>query len=164
MIVRAGDVEPEGLQIDAQLQIGPLEYERGLEIGVEGVMLKALVLPARGGLSCAGWLGATALVPCCRCLERYPMPINKTFDLDYLRAPAGGGHATGPAQDVQISKDDLDVSYLDPEGNLDLAQLAAEQIYLELPMKPLCSADCRGLCSGCGANLNLEACRCMAMA
>ena len=26
--------------------------------------------------------------------------------------------------------------------------------------KNLCSPDCKGLCPGCGANLNHEACRC----
>jgi len=27
-------------------------------------------------------------------------------------------------------------------------------------MKPLCHADCKGLCPQCGANLNLESCTC----
>jgi uncharacterized protein len=35
-----------------------------------------------------------------------------------------------------------------------------EQMYLALPMKPLCRDDCRGLCPTCGANLNLAACGC----
>jgi len=35
-----------------------------------------------------------------------------------------------------------------------------EDILLALPMVVLCSADCRGLCPGCGANLNREKCKC----
>ena len=35
-----------------------------------------------------------------------------------------------------------------------------EQLYLALPMKPLCREDCRGLCAECGANLNLTTCGC----
>jgi uncharacterized protein len=37
-----------------------------------------------------------------------------------------------------------------------------EQFYLSLPMKPLCRADCRGLCPSCGTNLNRGACDCRA--
>jgi len=29
-----------------------------------------------------------------------------------------------------------------------------------LPMKPLCKQDCKGLCSQCGVNLNIETCQC----
>jgi uncharacterized protein len=35
-----------------------------------------------------------------------------------------------------------------------------EQFYLSLPMKPLCSEDCKGLCPVCGTNLNRDTCNC----
>jgi uncharacterized protein len=35
-----------------------------------------------------------------------------------------------------------------------------EQFYLALPMKPLCRADCKGLCPMCGTNLNRGTCDC----
>jgi uncharacterized protein len=35
-----------------------------------------------------------------------------------------------------------------------------EQFYLALPMKPLCRADCQGLCPICGRNRNRETCAC----
>jgi uncharacterized protein len=31
---------------------------------------------------------------------------------------------------------------------------------LALPMKPLCRADCQGLCPACGANRNVAPCTC----
>ena len=40
------------------------------------------------------------------------------------------------------------------------ADVLAEQVNLALPMKVICSSDCRGLCPHCGANLNNEECRC----
>jgi len=43
---------------------------------------------------------------------------------------------------------------------IDLAQLMREQFYLSLPMKPLCRADCQGLCVVCGTNLNRAMCDC----
>lgn len=38
---------------------------------------------------------------------------------------------------------------------LDLDEIMREQLLLALPMKHLCRMDCQGLCSECGANLNL---------
>ena len=35
-----------------------------------------------------------------------------------------------------------------------------DEIILEHPIRILCSPDCRGLCSFCGANLNEETCNC----
>ncbi len=43
---------------------------------------------------------------------------------------------------------------------LDLEPLARDAVLLELPLAPLCSPDCRGLCPQCGANWNLAACGC----
>lgn len=43
---------------------------------------------------------------------------------------------------------------------LDIDELALSDILLELPMKHLCSDDCKGLCPMCGKNLNEEQCGC----
>jgi uncharacterized protein len=49
-----------------------------------------------------------------------------------------------------------------PEGKANLVELVAEQIYLALPLKPVCRADCKGLCPHCGANRNEASCGCQA--
>ena len=43
---------------------------------------------------------------------------------------------------------------------VDLEPLAREALTLDLPLAPLCSPDCRGLCPGCGVDLNAGACGC----
>ncbi len=43
---------------------------------------------------------------------------------------------------------------------LDIAEDIREDILLEVPMNPLCSEDCRGLCLKCGADLNQGSCKC----
>jgi uncharacterized protein len=43
---------------------------------------------------------------------------------------------------------------------IDLRALAVEQVYLEMPLKPICREDCRGLCSRCGNNRNRVECGC----
>ena len=46
------------------------------------------------------------------------------------------------------------------KGKLNLAAPVRDEILLSFPLRFLCREDCRGLCSGCGANLNTEPCRC----
>lgn len=43
---------------------------------------------------------------------------------------------------------------------LDISKAFNDNIILNLPMKILCSDDCRGLCMKCGANLNEAQCGC----
>ena len=46
------------------------------------------------------------------------------------------------------------------EGFLEVDSEIREHILLEWPLKPLCREDCRGICPGCGRNLNVEKCIC----
>lgn len=60
-----------------------------------------------------------------------------------------------------MANDDERVDFLViPDKKLDIAQVALEELILALPSKHLCRDDCRGFCSGCGANLNRQACTC----
>jgi uncharacterized protein len=52
-----------------------------------------------------------------------------------------------------------DSGLLMPEtGIIDLAPILREYILLEIPISPLCRADCKGLCPICGNNLNESQC------
>jgi uncharacterized protein len=56
-----------------------------------------------------------------------------------------------------------DIHYIAPDTKeIDITGEIRDTVLLTLPMKVLCSEDCRGLCAGCGANLNSESCRCAA--
>ena len=44
------------------------------------------------------------------------------------------------------------------EGELDLVELVKSRLILHLPIKHLCSEDCKGLCAQCGADLNVAPC------
>ena len=158
MIVRLDDLRRQPIDLDLPIELGPLSYQAGLAIDVAGAGFKGLVEPTADGLRCSGHVTATAMVPCSRCLESYALPVDRSVDVSYVLGRPDSG------DEVQISREDLDVSFLRPDRTLDLREVVAEQIYLELPMKPLCSDACRGLCPGCGANLNRESCTCRASA
>lgn len=93
-------------------------------------------------------------VPCSRCLEPILLPVDTPFDLWYLPASVNTGEG-----EREVETEDLGVAFYESDA-IDLGQLVREQCYLVLPMKPLCSPDCRGLCLECGGNLNQQTCQC----
>ena len=44
------------------------------------------------------------------------------------------------------------------DAHIDLQPLIREYALLEIPIKPLCKPDCKGLCSVCGEDLNVKDC------
>ncbi|HEU5319946.1 MAG TPA: DUF177 domain-containing protein, partial [Methylomirabilota bacterium] len=60
-----------------------------------------------------------------------------------------------------LGVDDLDVDFYEND-QFDVARVVETETTLALPMKPLCRADCRGLCPVCGANRNVTECACPA--
>jgi uncharacterized protein len=62
------------------------------------------------------------------------------------------------AEEVQDedSEDIIPIS----EGEVDLTEYIVSAIVLDLPMRILCSEDCKGLCPKCGKNLNEGDCGC----
>jgi uncharacterized protein len=97
----------------------------------------------------------TALeLPCSRCLEPFTCPVEAVFDLRYQPQTANVG-----ADEREIAEDDLSTAFYENE-QIDLGQMMREQFLLSLPMKPLCSEACKGLCPVCGTNLNRSACDC----
>ena len=53
-----------------------------------------------------------------------------------------------------------DIILLDRDCQLDLDELLGDVFILGMDTKNLCDQNCKGLCAGCGANLNEEPCRC----
>ena len=91
---------------------------------------------------------------CSRCLEPFEVDVDTPFDLRYQPQP--GAAAEG---EHELGDGDFDAAYY-VDDEIDLGQLIQERIYLALDMKPLCSDDCKGLCSNCGTNLNRGTCSC----
>lgn len=91
---------------------------------------------------------------CSRCLETFAWPVDAEFDLRYQPHTLNTGEG-----EREVEEDDLTTAFYENEA-IDLGQLILEQLYLSLPMKPLCSDGCTGLCPTCGTNLNRGTCGC----
>jgi uncharacterized protein len=102
-----------------------------------------------------GSLSGTLEACCSRCLSNYSFVLDKEFDFVLVPDPNNSGRKT-----EELKREDLGLSYYSTE-EINLTPLIREQVMLALPTRPLCHESCRGLCGGCGANLNHEMCNCV---
>jgi uncharacterized protein len=93
-------------------------------------------------------------IDCMRCLSPTTTPINFPFNVAFVTEE----NYTQDAE-AELRAGDLDVAVFGGE-KIDLAELAREQIILNLPVRFLCSEECKGLCPKCGANKNTVNCNC----
>jgi uncharacterized protein len=91
---------------------------------------------------------------CSRCLKDFLLPMEHEFDIVLSPKPLEVSAST-----EELRPEDLGLSYYSGD-EINLEPLVREQMLLALPTRPLCSEDCRGLCGGCGVDLNSEDCRC----
>ena len=82
---------------------------------------------------------------CDRCMSGFSR--EKTVPLSFLLA------------EMLEGEDDGEIVLLE-DGEIDVGELAYTAFILDMDTKHLCSEDCKGLCPGCGVNLNQEPCRC----
>ena len=61
---------------------------------------------------------------------------------------------------TSIEGEDSDTILLVPDMKLDLNDFIYTETVVNLPMKHLCKADCKGVCSKCGKDLNDGKCDC----
>jgi uncharacterized protein len=103
-------------------------------------------------LICRGKAEASAKLECSRCLSVYDQPV--ISDLDFVVDFTEG------QQEFNSEEDNYFV--VDPSsGFLQIDAMVREAILLALPLKPLCSRDCKGLCPICGTDLNKSECSCV---
>jgi len=91
---------------------------------------------------------------CGRCLDPFGVPVDSAFELRYVPAADNTGEG-----EREVEEDDLTTAFY-KDDQIDLGELMHEQFVLALPMKPLCSETCKGLCATCGTNLNKGTCTC----
>ena len=101
-----------------------------------------------------GGLGTVLELVCSRCLTPFDAPVDVDLDVLYLPQRANTGEG-----DFEIADGDLSTAFYRDE-ELDLGHLIREQLQLAVPMKPLCRKACRGLCTVCGIDRNVDRCDC----
>lgn len=91
---------------------------------------------------------STALLRCDSCLKAYEKHVQIKQQQLYKIGPVPEGL-------------DHEIIYLTHDTvEIDLSSLLAEGVLLNHPIKMQCRERCKGLCSGCGEDLNIEKCTC----
>lgn len=101
-----------------------------------------------------GLIKAPLEIDCTRCLTPVRRELDIAFDVTFV-----GKEMLPEAKETHLESADLDTDVI--EGNeLDLTDVAREQILLNLPEQVLCMDGCKGICPTCGADLNAADCKC----
>ncbi|MCI0336353.1 MAG: DUF177 domain-containing protein [Acidobacteria bacterium] len=155
MIISLVRLPVDGLRFKHQYQAGELDtgnFEFELQ---EPPLVTGRVDRAGMDMRLRGNIKALLVAPCDRCLNQVPLNFEIPVDLFYTPEDTGESR-TG---EIELNSRDLDFAmYENDEINLD--EMVLEQLELNLPSRVLCREDCRGLCTQCGADLNVEQCDC----
>lgn len=164
MFIAVLDLEREPLDFAEVLQSGVIDYGGSIrQLGSMPVSGRAELIEEHRGphqtiqdIRLRTQYEGRFSLNCARCLEPVAHPLKERVDL--LFRPRG---ADARASDHAISTSDTEIGYYE-NGGLALEDVLREQVLLSLPVRALCRQDCKGLCPGCGRNLNLEVCICEA--
>ncbi len=96
-----------------------------------------------------GRADVTAVLECGRCLEAYVFGLEAPIELWVI---------VGGEKDSEERENVIEVPA--GAGYADLTDHVRSELLVQVPLKQLCKADCRGLCPGCGTNLNVTTCGC----
>lgn len=105
----------------------------------EPVYYELTVRSAAGSILVSGKVRGSVSATCGRCLAPLTMEIaNEEIELFYAKN--------------EITDEELDIT-----------DDIRDELLIELPMNPLCSDNCQGLCPVCGINRNKKSCKCTPM-
>ncbi len=158
--LKLDDVPEEGLDLkwkeDPLTLSGYLETLSHINFKFEAPLQSEAKIRKAGQLILIkGNLQTILRLQCVRCLKDFSHPLQAAFDL--ALHPLKG---TQFSDEMELSRKDMELSFFEG-GEIHLSEIACEQIFLEIPLKPLCEETCKGLCPKCGRNLNLSLCDCV---
>ncbi len=131
-----GSSHPLDLVAPAPEQTGTavLSVPAGADVHVTG-----LLESVSEGVLVTGTAATTAEGSCARCLREISVPVSARFQ-ELFAYPESTTAATTGGDEVPRLADD----------RIDLEELVHDELVLAMPLAPVCSPDCQGLCPDCG--------------
>lgn len=160
MKVRIEEIKEKGLSLEAEEPVADYPALVELEESGEGHFLAPLHIhldlkKEYGHVRASGRVETIVRLACSCCLAEFDHTIDTRFTIFYTKAMAD----IPQDEEVELKEEDL-VSTTYEADEIDFTAEITEQTILEIPYKALCREDCRGLCSKCGADLNVTDCGC----
>ena len=177
MLVKIEEIQEPGLQrtepIKAAVLTDALLGANDFTL-VASTPLKASFTKVSGRVHVKGSFSADLTAPCKRCTTDVALTVPVSFSLRMVRElpkkeddvaaaakvpakPQNKKHAEEPHSDGTFELDEVDAEPFDGK-TIDLDPVVREQVLLALPVSVLCRDDCKGLCTKCGQDLNVNDC------
>ncbi|HTZ17604.1 MAG TPA: DUF177 domain-containing protein [Dissulfurispiraceae bacterium] len=149
MKIIISEIPEEGLELDLSDDI------KSDDVRISSPVKSVLRLDKVGDdVMARGVLNGDVELQCSRCLNNFPLHISSQVNVVYHPVKE-----LSKSEQHQLKDDELDTVFY--SGDMfDTDDLLREQLLLNLPMKPLCSPDCKGFCPMCGADLSISTCNC----
>ena len=150
------DLAQEKLSFEAQFEPGIVDFEADGFRQIGNLAWEASAERAGSEIRITGKLDINVELTCSRCLEPARIHVAKPFDLYFRERDE---ELFDEDAEVELEEEDTRTAFF-TGTKLAIGDILREQILLALPMKALCTADCKGLCPTCGTNLNSGSCNC----
>lgn len=154
MIIRLSEIE-ESFIARGSMEVSRFtEVEDGSTRVITPVTYELTIRKFDNLVTVQGPVGCTMSITCSRCLDDFTLGL-KVF-LDIKLTPRT---KTPRVSEVELKRDDMDVYYYEGD-EIDLDPFIYEEVLLNVPTRPVCTEDCKGLCPVCGKSKNVEDCQC----
>lgn len=129
--------ESEELDLDKEINLlQPVEVQLTADLANDFLILR-------------GNIFTVAEYTCSRCLKHFEMNVKEPLEIS---ASWNKDKCGPPESSIFFIESD--------QQEMDIGETVRDNLLLGQPMMPVCRADCRGLCPGCGGNLNKKSCGC----
>ncbi|MBQ5695880.1 MAG: DUF177 domain-containing protein [Clostridium sp.] len=132
-------------QISLTFELETFEFE-GEEIrAIEKVDVEGVAISENDVIVINASIKTKLQLSCSRCLDTFIYPIDIDIEERFTN-------------DKELQNEET--MFVDSD-TLNITEIIENSIISTLPIKRLCKEDCKGLCSQCGANKNVENCSCL---
>ena len=139
-------INAPGERVDFQFELDLSDVDFGGRYPVQKPVVVSGDVRNVAGMLLMQFEASTVLDAVCdRCLKEFSQ--NKTIRYECMLAE-------------ELEDEENDDIILLEDGCVDLGDLAKTMFILEMDTKTLCSEDCKGICPGCGVDLNQGSCTC----
>jgi uncharacterized protein len=153
MIINVNRISEQGFALNDTIEIDSTQLLEDESFFLEGLNYQIFFKRENQRIQAQGKIKTTISLICVRCLEQFELKSHSRFDIILF-----------PKEMVNLRSTSLDEEELEyiffENDQIDLEKILIEQVNLFIPFKPVCSPDCKGICPGCGINLNMSACPC----
>jgi uncharacterized protein len=152
MDIEIDRIPENGLEIDQEFEFFNMDLIEENGAFLKPVHSQCRITKIGDDVFIKGKITTSLKLHCSRCLSPFEFKVDSNFDLVFL------------PEELDIANENLNDDDLDKffyyNRIIDVKEIILEQLNLTLPLRPLCSPDCQGICPVCGKKISSGECSC----